>query len=153
MISSLSARQQVTRRAVLISAAILPVSTVQAREVDPAHHAPNGHNWRKLNDGEKFLFVVAFREGISAFSSALDDLERAAETKVVHKNVLEMFSASEVTLDDLVREISRFYEEPANASIPVAVMYPLSCLLFKGMMPDDVQHHLSELRKTYSSAQ
>lgn len=62
-----------------------------------------------------------------------------------------MFSASSLTMGDVQEEISRFYEEPANAAIPIAKMYCLAIAVFKGISSEGLQQLLSSFRKASST--
>ncbi len=110
----------------------------------------NGRFWLALDDSNRTTFALGLMEGVSAFNWALDDAESGARTQF-HKDTIELFRAPDFTVGDTVKEITRLYEDPANVTLPVKLIYPLAIGVFRGGSPEDIQRQLAYWRHTFAS--
>lgn len=144
---------QISRRGALKAIAALPLAPIATRADESPYltqNLQNGRAWLAWSDAERVLFVFGVAAGIVAFSGVLDAFEDDDHSKA-HKEALDAIYAPNVTIGDIQRQISRFYDDPANAPVPIGVLYPLAIYVFKGVAAERVQAVLYELRARFST--
>jgi hypothetical protein len=85
-----------------------------------------------MDSTSKLYFVVGFAEALSASGVA-----EAVQAKYL----------SGATLGETVKGLDQFYEDPANAAIPVMMAFHVFALKVKGATPEDLAAEVAELRR------
>jgi hypothetical protein len=94
----------------------------------------NGRGWVTANSGEKLYFVMAFGDAL------------IVETKV------SGVYFGESTNGEIVKGLDQFYEDPANASIPVPFAMKLFARKVSGASAEDLAARTAELRRNAKAA-
>lgn len=138
---------------VLASASLFakPEDQNGASALTETHGYLNGRTWVKLNDSGKLWLVYGIHDGTtSAFAVAVAKVE--TDSIAVKKiEALGKFWQASFSYGEVVREIDRFYKEPANAVIPVAIAFAFALRRLRGEPASSMEDAASELRRIYSS--
>jgi hypothetical protein len=99
----------------------------------------NGRYWAAQTEGSKIDFVVGFSEALAAtgFHAQSDWSEHFRGTE---------------TIGEAVRGLNQFYEDPANAAIPIEKALVVFARKLKGEPPEDSAALIAKLRGIFNAA-
>jgi hypothetical protein len=88
----------------------------------------NGHAWNEFSRNSREAYMLAVNDCALLF----DHLERLKSGKTTHSSK-GFVMGDEINSDDLMSEISKFYANPANALIPIVIIYDCSMQVLGGI--------------------
>jgi hypothetical protein len=102
---------------------------------------PNGRWWKVVTSGARQLYVMGLRDGMSAGCLDQDGKYRALGVCWILEPV------KNVTMPEIIDQISLFYADPLNIPLPVASVQMAALERLGGAPEADVSSHLEAMRK------
>jgi hypothetical protein len=131
----------------LVMLTFAPASHAQRDELPSATNGmPNGRLWASLSGPAKLTYLLGLRDGALAMAGELSSKTQVPTFVALIDSVHDSFN-SKANYDEIEKQLNSFYQDSANARIPIIKAYQYCLKRIKGAPATELDGFLNGIRR------